>query len=119
MKKILIYILVIISTFPISGNVLYAQVEKTNDQLCYEQVGPSRYKEWPDSIGGGATCECLPGYDWNVQSLHCVPKETVLNNVAEQQNQEPSTYDASNQTRIERIREQIKKTILNRTKRII
>lgn len=83
MKKILIYIFIFICLFAINESVS-AQVEKTNDQLCYDQVGPSRYHKWPDSLGGGASCDCLDGYEWDIATLHCLKKET---NLTEKQNQ--------------------------------
>lgn len=83
MKKVLIYIIVFICIFVVSGSV-FAQIKKTNDQLCYDQVGPSRYHKWSDSLGGGASCDCLDGYEWDIATLHCLKKET---NLTEKQNQ--------------------------------
>ena len=75
MKKIPFYIFVFICIFAISDKVL-VQIKKTNDHLCWQQVGPSRYHKWPDSLGGGASCDCLDGYEWDLLSLHCLKKGT-------------------------------------------
>lgn len=83
MKRLVVYFFIFTCLFMVNGNV-FAQIEKTNDQLCYEQVGPSRYHKWPDSLGGGASCDCLDGYEWDIATLHCLKKET---NLTEKQNQ--------------------------------
>lgn len=49
----------------------------TPDELCVEQVGPSKFHQWPASIGGGASCNCIEGYEWDLNSLHCLPKQVV------------------------------------------
>ena len=52
------------------------KLKKTNDQLCYEQLVQVDITSTLILLGGGASCDCLDGYEWDLLSLHCLKKET-------------------------------------------
>lgn len=62
----------------------------TYDQLCVEQYGPSKYKKVPNSLGGGAYCECNEGYDRDF-GQKCLKAE--VNNIEKTPVDDPNKLD--------------------------